>query len=1051
MIRASIGNPYAVFVGVVILLIFSWIAYSSIPIQLKPTLDPTEIRVQTTYRGAGVLEVEDQITNKLERQLASINDLDEITSNSEEGRSNITLLFNEGANLDRALLDTIQSVQRVNDLPDLADQPQVNVVTGSPGDFIMYINVAGSAPLEQKYDLLDEVVVPAILRVPGVGSVDFFGGSARQIIVQPNMQAMSARGVSIRELADALQVENQNLPGGQLEEGERQFNLRAVGRYTSLEDVLTTVIRHGPEGSITIGDVATVRDARARTTRYVRANGERSMVLRVNRQSNANTLRTIDLAQERLDEFSEQFQNQGIDLTFVTANSEKPYIEGSLHLVQEHLLLGAFLAALVLALFLRAGRPILIVVVAIPISLMSVFLVLQLLDRTVNIIVMAGLAFAAGMVVDDAIVALENIDRHMKELGKPPVQAAMEGIEEVWGAIVAATLTKIAVFLPLLLNTTEAGLLFKDIAIAVMVSIFMSLVVTITVVPALAALILREHHAGGGLTTRYPALGHVLDFLSFKWLGELVERIYTAYLRWSVLHRGGGAVTGRLVLLGAVGVIFLLSLKLLPSASYLPNGTRNFIFSQAQPIVGQRNAVTSELYGPVEAAAAADERIETYFTIAAAPFFSAVGVAVKEEYADDKTLQEITDKISETGSQIPGFRSFFARRPSIFRTRDKEFTLEITGPDLVQLKQIADRLTTQLKARKDIVAPGASVRSEFVEGVPELALRLNRYRAAELGLSIVDLAHSVEATMAGREVSTFTEGNNEYDLLIQGDPALANNRTALGDVIIDARTVGGTVQPIRLAEIATIEETVGPSSIRHFNRQRSISVTVNTKPELSTQEALNMTQEEIVDPLNAELPEGYSVFFGQAADKLRDTFTSLIFQGALAIVIIYLLMVPLFRSFYYPLIILITVPLAWSGSFLAIALAYKLSDGVIQFDVLGMLGLIIMSGIVVSNAILIIHQMLNFQHEGMEPNQALYESARTRLRPIMMTVLTAVLGMGPMAFGSGPGSELYRGLGIVVVGGLISSTIFTLLVVPALMSLINDFNANVRRRRIVNP
>jgi hydrophobic/amphiphilic exporter-1 (mainly G- bacteria), HAE1 family len=860
------------------------------------------------------------------------------------------------------------------------------------------------------------------------------------------MQAMAARGVTVAELSRALASENRNVRGGLLDEGERQFSVRTVGRYETMEDVAGTVIRHGPSGTVTVGDIATVLDSRERATNYVNSNGKRTVVMAVNRQSGANTVSTIEAVTERLNQFTEQFKSQKVDIAFNVAYSELGYIEDSLHLVQHDLLLGSFLAALVLALFLRAGRPILIVVVSIPISLMSVFLALQLLDRSVNIIVLAGLSFASGMVVDDAIVALENIDRHMKELGKPPLQAAREGIEEVWGAIVSATLTKIAVFLPLLLNTTEAGLLFKDIAIAIMVSIFMSLVVTITVVPALSALLLRDTSRSADFVRARPWLHGTLHFISFQWLGAWVENAYTRFLQWAVLHRGGGAVAGRLVLLGAIAGIFLLSLTLLPSASYLPNGTRNFIFCIAQPVVGQRNEVTSSLYKPIEDFAASDPRVSQYFSVAAAPFFNGLGLTIKPEFADEKTLTEMQNTVSQMAFGLAGFQFFFAIRPSIFQVADKEFTLEITGPELGQLKQIADQLQGQLMARPDIVAPGFSVRSGYVEGVPELAVKVDRYRAAEMGLTVSDVAEVVEAMVAGRKVSTFTDGGQEYDLLVQGDPATVNNRGALASVVVDSRTGSGGVSPVRLGEVADVSETVGPSAVRHYNRQRSVQLTVNTRPDLPTQKALELAQNEIVGPLNAQLPEGYSVFFGQAADKLRETFTSLIFQGILAIVIIYLLMVPLFRSFYYPFIILLTVPLAWTGSFVAIALAYRFTGGVIQFDVLAMLGLIIMSGIVVSNAILIIHQMLNFQHEGMEPNQALYESARTRLRPIMMTVLTAVLGMAPLAFGGGPGSELYRSLGIIVEGGLISSTIFTLLAVPTLMSLINDASARWGRK-----
>jgi len=301
----------------------------------------------------------------------------------------------------------------------------------------------------------------------------------------------------------------------------------------------------------------------------------------------------------------------------------------------------------------------------------------------------------------------------------------------------------------------------------------------------------------------------------------------------------------------------------------------------------------------------------------------------------------------------------------------------------------------------------------------------------------------VESMIAGRQVSTYTDAGHEYDLDIQGDPAVVNNRDQLASLLV--QTSRGP--RVRLDEVADISEATGPTSIRHFNRERSIQLTVNTRADVPTQKALQLTETEVIDPLLKTLPVGYSVRFGEAADKLRTTINSLVFQGLLAVVIIYLLLVALFRSFYYPFIVLITIPLAWSGSFLAITLAFKLTHSYVQFDVLGMLGLIILSGIVAANAILIIAQMINFEKQGLPPNEALRESASTRLRPIMMTVLAAVFGMLPLALGEGSGSELYRSLGIVVVGGLISSTIFTLLVVPTMMSLVNDMQAAWAARR----
>lgn len=1043
MIRASIENPYGVFVGVVILVIFSLIAYFNIPVQLKPTIEPLEIHVTTRYFGASALEVEDQISNKLEKELASLNDLRLITSNSQEGNSEISMLFADKADREKALLDVVQAVQRVTDIPELATDPQIELVTGGNQDAIIIYSVDGEASLNEKYDALDQDVVPALLRVKGVGRVQYFGGDERQIIIQPDNQLMSDFGVSISELSAVLALENRDVRGGALDEGEREFIVRTLGKYKSLDDVRNTVIRYGPQGSVIVGDVAQVFDGRARSMGYVKVNGKRSVVMMVQRQSGANTVSTIHAVQREMEAYNRQFEKQGIGMHISEAHSQLGYIDESMTLVKHDLLIGAVLAALALALFLRAGRPILIAVTSIPISLISVFLVLQALDRSINIIALAGLSFASGLVVDDAIVALENIDRHMRDFGKPPRQAALEGLQEVWGAIFSSTLTRIAVFIPIILNVTEAGLLFKDIAIAVVTSITVSLLATLTVVPSLAALIMRTESTRERIARDNPKLSAFLDVFELQWLGRWFERLYHNFLDWACSGRGKGTTLWRLGLLAVVFALFLGSLVLLPSASYLPRGTQGFIFCVAQPVVGQRNEVTSGIFTSIEQAALADPRIDTVFSVSANPFFTAIGVSLKEGANTDRNLAEMSAKLTQLGFMQPGFQYFFAMTPSIFQTSDKEFTLEVVGPELNELKRIADQLQAQLLARPDIVAPGYSVRSGYTEGVPELGIKLDRYRAAELGLSVSDVALVVESMISGRQVSTFTEGGREYDLVVRGDQKALGSRDRLAAMLISARNG----QLVRLDEVASIEEGTGPTAVRHFNRQRSIQLTVNTLTEIPTQTALDKTQAEIVEPMLANLPAGYNVRFGEAADKLRDTFRSLIFQGLLAVAIIYLLMVALFRSFYYPIIILITVPLAWSGSFLAISIAYALSFGIVQFDVLGMLGLIILSGIVVANAILIIHQMLNFQHAGMEPIKALHTSALSRLRPIMMTVLVAVFGMLPLALGRGSGSELYRSLGIVVVGGLSVSTLFTLFVVPTMLSLIEETRQRMLARR----
>lgn len=1035
MIRASIGNPYAVFVGVMILVIFSVLAYLQIPVQLKPEIEPLEYSVRTNYAGASPLEVEDQITNKLEQQLAALNNLKQITSNSNQGNSDIDLLFNDNADRSSALLDIVQAVQRVRDLPTDADKPIISK-SGVNANEIMWIAANGEADLNQKYDLVDQVVTPALLRVDGVGGIVASGGTARRIVVQPDLEAMAARGISLAELAAALELANVDSSGGLLNEGDREYTVRTTGKFNSLDDVRHCVVRNSPQGNTTVNDIAQVVDGRERARFYVKVNGKPSLAIRVLRQSGANTVTTIKGAQKVLDDFNKQFQQQGLDLQFVTLYSDLHYVQAGIRLVWHDLMLGAILAALVLALFLRAGRPIVIVMFAIPISLVSVFLVLQAMHRSINIIGLAGLAFAVGLVVDDAIVALENIERHMSEFGKPPRQAALDGVQEVWSAILSSTLVRVAVFIPIVLNITEAGLLFKDIAIAIVTSILVSLLVTLTVVPSLASLILRVDSTRKRLETTHPGLHRLLEIIEFQWLGRLVHDAYARFTVWACRGRGPAHNLGRLALLAAVFGMFLASLTLLPAASYLPNGSQGFIFCSAQPVVGQRADVSGAALVPLEQAGMSDPRVDSVFSLAGSGF-NGVGIRVKPELSTPENLNALQDKLKQVASRIPGFKSIFPSQRSIFRIQDKQFTLEITGPDLNTLNRLAAEVQAALSARDDITSGPGSVRSASQEGAPELRVKLDPFHARELGLTVTQVAQLVTSMVAGTKVSTYTQAGREYDLVLQGDPQIVVNRDALGAVLI--QIPGG--KRVRLDEVAKIVEDTGPTRVAHFNRERNIELTVNTRPDVPTQTALDLTEREVITPMLKTLPIGYAITFGEAADKLRTTYQSLIFQGLLAVVIIYLLLVALFRSFYYPLIVLITIPLAWSGSFAAITLAFHLTSKVVQFDVLGMLGLIILSGIVAANAILIIAQMLNFEREGLSPNEALRHSASSRLRPIMMTVLAAVFGMLPLALGEGSGSELYRSLGIVVVGGLISSTIFTLLVVPTMMSLVNDLVA----------
>jgi hydrophobic/amphiphilic exporter-1 (mainly G- bacteria), HAE1 family len=1040
MIRQAIENPYAVFVGMFLAVMFGAIAMTQIPIQLKPSIEALEIHVETTYWGASSLEVEDQITSKIEKEVSTINDLKEVSSNSQEGVSSVTLLFTDYADQNKALIDTVQAMKRVTDLPEAAQEPEIKLVRGGQGDQIMWLAVEGDANLDEKYDMIDETVQPALLRVKGVGEVVFFGGVERKIIVEPEPDKMAQHGVTLNQLAMAVAAENVNARAGYLDEGDRQFMVRTLGKYESLQDVLETVIFQGPQGTIKVSDVATVIDGRDRKVGYVHNNGKDAIVIGISRQTGANTVDTIHRVQAEVDNYNRRFADAHVGIRLDEVYSEVHYITDAIALVRDNLIGGAILAVIVLSLFLRAFRPVIIALTTIPVSLITVFIAFQFMGRTINIISLAGLAFSVGIAIDLSIVVLENIDRHMFKLGKPPRQAALDAITEIAGAVFASTATNVAVFIPVVLNKTEAGLLFKDIAIAYVCANVMALVAAYTLVPSMGSLLLRQDSLRLRIERENPGLDRLLRVWELQWLGAGFANMYQGFLNWICEKNGHRSTGGRAFFLALIVLVFLGTILILPDANYLPNGTREFVFCITKPLVGQRNEVTADILAKIEEGIAQDKRVEGDFAVSANPYFTGVGVILDRKQSNDKNLNEIQAKLGKLGFMQPGLQYFIPMRASIFNTRDKEFTLEVTGPDLRVLKKYVDQLQGQLMG-----TPGITMAyTQYTEGVPEMAIHLDRHRMAELGLNLTSVAAGVEMMLGGRDISKYTESGREYDLMVRAHPGTIGTREDLAGFTFT--TPAGRV--VRLDQLATIAEETGPSEIRHFNRQRSIQLTVNTDPTKPTQTVLDTVTSGVVDPMLKTMPPGYSIRFGEAADKLRETISSLIVQIMLAVIIVYLLLVALFRSFSYPLVILVTIPLAWSGSFLAMTIAYHVSHKVVQFDVLGMLGLIILAGVVVNNAILIVAQMINYKNEGMAWLDALHASADSRLRPIFMSVLTSVFAMLPLALGQGSGTELYRGLGVVVVGGLFVSTVFTLFVVPTIISLIINVDERAQAARV---
>jgi HAE1 family hydrophobic/amphiphilic exporter-1 len=809
-----------------------------------------------------------------------------------------------------------------------------------------------------------------------------------------------------------------------------------------------------------------VRLGYAKATAIVNDKNRPTIAVNCKRQTGANVLQVMKGVREAIAEMNAGLlQQRGLRLRQVYDETE--YIQSAIDLVRQNLFVGGTLAVLVLLLFLRSINSTLIIATAIPISVVGTFLLMTFFGRNINVISLAGLAFAVGMVVDAAIVVLENIDRH-RGLGKSRVEAAYKGTTEVWGAVLASTLTTMAVFIPVVYVKEEAGQLFKDIAIAISCAVALSLIVSITVIPTFAAKILgffRERRqaklasrnqqlngtpanptstSDGSVTheSRTP-LAPVTKFL--RLLDRFAHSLTEGIANFN--YRITGSVPGRLGVVALLtGFSLAMAIWLSPPSEYLPEGNRNFVFSILLPPPGYNleelndigRQIVNDLAPYWKEANSEGEPFEYRQPRIRNLFYVALGriMFAGASTQDPLRARELVPIFLGQLRKLPGFyatsyqSSLFGRGISSGRTID----VDITGPELERLIQYGGTIFGQAMQ----LLPGSQVRPipSLDLGNPEIQIVPDRVRAASLGLAARDIGETVDTLLDGRKVSDYQHEGKEIDLTLMGRASFTQRTQDFDDLLL--RTADG--QLVTLGSVANVRWVAGPTQINHIERQRAITIQVRPPRETPLETAMLTLQNQVIAPLkqSGEIGSVYNINLAGTADDLVVTRRALQWNFVLALAITYLLMSALFASFLYPFVIMFSVPLAAAGGFAGLWLVSHLIEYQ-SLDVLTMLGFIILIGTVVNNAILIVHQSLNhMRHEGMQSREAIREAVRNRIRPIFMSTTTSVFGMLPLVLFRGAGSELYRGLGSVVVGGLALSTVFTLFLIPALFSLVLD-------------
>lgn len=1043
--EASIKYPVSVIVGVFFLVLFGLLSLLRIPVQLTPDVTRPQITVTTIWQGASPQEVEREIVDQQEEYLKSVEGLVRLRSESFDSMGRVTLEFAVGTNIDAALLKVSTKLDQVRSYPDNADRPiLVSASENAPPIAWMVIHSIRSdaPPMSTLRNFVEDHIQPRLERVPGIAKTNLFGGREEEMQVLFDEMAVAARRLTIGEIAQALTAGNQNISAGNFDEGKRRYIVRTVGEYLTPDDAEKVVIKYVEGAPVRVRDVAVTRYGLKKRESFVRNKGKETLAINAIRQAGSNVLEVMAGLKKAIEELNEtQMSDRGLRLEQVY--DETDYINSAIYLVKQNLFLGGSLAVIVLLIFLRSFTPTLIVTLAIPISLVGTFLMLVLFGRTINVISLAGFAFAVGMVVDNSIVVLENIYRH-RQMGEARSAAALLGTREVWGAVLASTLTTVAVFVPVIFIQEEAGQLFRDIAIAISFAVLLSLLVSTTVIPSLASRILGAPNSENENAPQ--KAGFLNQFFGLLPLAKAINRGVASFVYWVC-----GRVYARLIVVFVLtGLAFSTAWLLIPKTEYLPAGNRNLILAIVIPPPGysmeEFEAMATHVEGELQKYWQAGEEEALEGPPLASFFFVAFGqrVFIGAISRDPLRAREAIPIIKRTLGEIPGIIAI-VRQTSLFARgvgEGRSIDVDISGPELPRLVELGQKVFEQIMT----LIPDAQLRPipSLDLGNPEIRIIPDRDKAARVGLTAREIGVNVDALLDGIKVGEVRRFGDKIDLTLMGRRGTVQRIEDFQNLQLNT-TLG---KRVTLGSVAQVILMAGPTQINHVERLRSVTIQVIPPDQVPLESAMDIIRKDVVEALgkSGELKRPYTINLSGTADDLTRTRRALQGNFLLAILITFLLMASLFESFLYPFVIMFSVPLAAAGGFLGLFLMNRFISYQ-PLDVLTMLGFVILTGVVVNNAILLVHQALNFMREGgMAPREAIRESVHTRIRPIFMSAFTSVMGMLPLILFPGAGSELYRGLGSVIAGGLIVSTIFTLFLVPSLLSLVMDGRAALRGR-----
>ena len=1006
----AVRRPVTAVMAISIAVLLGMVSLSGIGLDLLPDISYPVVVVITRYPGAGPAEIESLVSKPLEETVSVVSGVNEITTQSSEGVSLLIAEFQWGTNMDMASLEVREKIDMIRRfLPSEAEAPVV--IRSDPSMFpVIQLYLSGASDLVELTTLAEKTIKPRLERIAGVSSVTIAGGATQEIKVEVDPAKLHGYGLSISQVSQTLMAENLNLPGGSIEEGGQRLVIRTVGEFESLQDIEEVRVMTPSGTPVRLGDLAGVSWGLAETREISRLNGKTSLSLSVQKQSGENTALVSRRVHRVLGELAEELP-PGVEL--VVSMDQARFINISVINVLRNMALGGFLAVILLFFFLRSFKSTVVVSVAIPVSVIASFSLLYFAGLTLNLMTLGGLALGIGMLVDNSIVVLESIFRH-RQSGKDPVEAALDGTREVGTAVMASTLTTLAVFVPVIFIPGLASEIFSQLAATVTFALVTSLLVSLTFIPMIASRMNLE------ADIRHPVTDRVAGFLS-----GLGHR-YQSALAWSMGKR-------RLVLSGAC-VVLLASLVSVPflGSEFLRRFDWGEIAVTVEMPPGLPLEETQRVLASLEDSAMSLPDVESvYFTAGrtglqlAAGDTGSMGIRLKKRRSI--STSEAVELMRDAASHIPGARIRVEPQGGIIGSGDffgDPVIVYVRGDDL----EVLEDISLEVKSRIEQVPGTREVKAEFSTGSPEIQVTVDRVRAGTLGLTAGQVAQAVKTAMEGSVVTTYRAKGEDVDVRV-----VLHSQTTQDLEALSLPSPLGAV--VRLEDVVHLDLGTGPSVITRTGQSRITQVTSR----VSGRDMGSVNRDVRTSLADLDLPPGYSLEYGGETQQMNEAFLDLSYALLFAVILVYMVLASQFESFLQPLSIMVSVPLALVGVVLGLGLArFPLSLPV-------MIGLITLAGIVVNNAIVFLDYVNQLRSRGLKREAAIMEAGSTRLRPILMTTLTTVLGMMPLALGLGQGSELQQPMAVAVIGGLSLSTLLTLFIVPLTYTVFDDLARRWRR------